>query len=117
MLILHVLLSLCFRLYTTLLSFLQYCRGVANREVPSSVMKVLLPEDGGSDEAADVERIEREQNELMQGNYAVLRNEATALVDVVSKDALHGSEVMGRGFLILRLCGLGLQMGRLTCHG
>jgi nuclear pore complex protein Nup205 len=71
-------------------------------------MKVLLPEDGGSDEAVDVERIEREQNELMQGNYAVLRNEATALVDVVSKDALHGSEVTGRGFLILRCVCLGL---------
>ncbi|GAQ82869.1 nuclear pore complex protein Nup205 [Klebsormidium nitens] len=81
------------RLYTTLLSFLQYSRGVANREVPSSVMKVLLPEDGSSDEAADVERIQREQNELMQGNYAVLRNEATALVDVVARDALQGSEV------------------------
>lgn len=56
-------------------------------------MKVLLPEDGASDEAADVERIQREQNELMQGNYAVLRNEATALVDVVARDVLHGSEV------------------------
>ncbi|GBG63334.1 hypothetical protein CBR_g37692 [Chara braunii] len=41
----------------------------------------------------DDHQLDKEQAELIQGNFAILRKEAMALTDVAAKDATHGSDV------------------------
>ncbi|KAL4195214.1 hypothetical protein AMTRI_Chr05g72240 [Amborella trichopoda] len=81
------------RQYSLLLSYFQYCRSLLNPDVPVSILYSLLAEgqDGGED--VDMQKIDNDQTELDQTNFCVLKREAKALLDVVTKDAMHGSEV------------------------
>lgn len=81
------------RLYATLVSYLNYSRGAAKWDVPPSVLRASLLDGVAGDEDSEIERVEREQAELVEGNYAILKHEAAAIVDLAARDAAHGSEL------------------------
>ncbi|KAG0620095.1 hypothetical protein M758_4G188900 [Ceratodon purpureus] len=81
------------RQYATLLSYFHYCQGMVNRDLPLSVMRALLVEGRDGEEDMEIEKLDRDQAELAQLNFSLLKRDATALVDVVSRDATNGSEV------------------------
>ncbi|BBN13132.1 nuclear pore complex protein Nup205 [Marchantia polymorpha subsp. ruderalis] len=81
------------RQYATLLSYLHYCQGMVNRDLPLSVMRTLLLEDRDGEEDVEIEKLDRDQSELAHINFTILKREATALMDLVVMDATHGSEV------------------------
>jgi len=85
--------SLRRRQYATLLSYLHYCRGMVNRDLPLSVMRALLVEGRDGEEDTEIEKLDRDLADLAQGNFSILKRDATALVDLVVKDATYGSEV------------------------
>ncbi|KAG8487816.1 hypothetical protein CXB51_018635 [Gossypium anomalum] len=65
------------RQYALLLSYFQYCQHMLVPNVPTSVLQQLLLD---------------EQDELARANFSILRKEAQAILDLVIKDATHGSE-------------------------
>ncbi|CAM6098602.1 unnamed protein product [Calypogeia fissa] len=81
------------RQYATLLSYLHYCQGMVNRDLPLSVMRTLLLDDRDGEEDVEIEKLDRDQSDLAQINFSILKREATEIVDVVVRDATHGSEV------------------------
>ncbi|KAG0486478.1 hypothetical protein HPP92_008573, partial [Vanilla planifolia] len=85
--------ALRIRQYALLLSYFQYCRNVLDPEIPRSVIGFLVSEDQGDDEL-NLQKIDKEQAELARTNFAILKKEAEAMIDVVSKDAIEGSEVL-----------------------
>ncbi|WVZ77434.1 hypothetical protein U9M48_025299 [Paspalum notatum var. saurae] len=81
------------RQYALLLSYFQYCRGILDSDVPPSVVRfLLLEEQEGSDDDFTLQKVLKEQNELAHANFSIIRKEAQAIVDLVAKDAVHGSE-------------------------
>ncbi|KAJ0987901.1 hypothetical protein J5N97_006257 [Dioscorea zingiberensis] len=80
------------RQYALLLNYFQYCRSILDPDVPASILHFLIHEEQDGDEDLSLHKIDREQAELSRANFSVLRKEAQALFDVVTKDALHGSE-------------------------
>lgn len=82
--------SLRRRQYAILLSYFHYCQGMVNRDLPLSVMRTLLV--GAGDEDMEVEKLDRDQAELAQVNFSLLKRNAAPLVDVVARDATNGSE-------------------------
>ncbi|XP_010250099.1 PREDICTED: nuclear pore complex protein NUP205 [Nelumbo nucifera] len=80
------------RQYALLLSFFQYCRHMLDPDVPASILHFLLREEQGGEEDLDLRKIDKEQAELAQANFSILRKEAQAILDLVTKDAIHGSE-------------------------
>jgi hypothetical protein len=45
------------RQYATLLSYLHYCRGMVNRDLPLSVMRALLVEGRDGEEDTEIEKV------------------------------------------------------------
>ncbi|EFJ32372.1 hypothetical protein SELMODRAFT_439663 [Selaginella moellendorffii] len=80
------------RQFASLLSYFHYCQGMVNSELSVSMMRGLLMEGQDGVEDTEFEKLEGDQAELAQMNFNMLRQEATALLDLVVKDALHGSE-------------------------
>ncbi|EFJ20872.1 hypothetical protein SELMODRAFT_443756 [Selaginella moellendorffii] len=80
------------RQFASLLSYFHYCQGMVNSELSVSMMRGLLMEGQDGVEDTEFEKLEGDQAELAQMNFNMLRQEATALLDLVCKDALHGSE-------------------------
>ncbi|XP_031385732.1 nuclear pore complex protein NUP205 isoform X2 [Punica granatum] len=79
------------RQYALLLSYFQYCGHVLDPEIPTSVIgSLLLDEQDGED--SDLEKIDKEHVELARVNFSILRKEAQGILDLVTKDAVHGSE-------------------------
>lgn len=78
------------RQYALLLSYFQYCRHMLDLDVPTAVLRLLLDEHDGED--LDLLKIDKEQAELAQANFSILRKEAQAILDLVIKDATQGSE-------------------------
>ncbi|PKU70654.1 hypothetical protein MA16_Dca018731 [Dendrobium catenatum] len=80
------------RQYGLLLIYFQYCRSILDPEIPASVLDFLLREEQGDDEL-NLQKIDKEQADLARANFAILKKEAQAVIDLVSKDAVEGSEV------------------------
>lgn len=80
------------RQYALLLSYFQYCRSMLDPDVPSSVLQYLLREELDEEDELDLQKVGKEQAELAQANFSILRKEVQAILDVVTKDALQGSE-------------------------
>ncbi|KAK8962834.1 hypothetical protein KSP40_PGU009570 [Platanthera guangdongensis] len=80
------------RQYALLLIYFQYCRSILDPEIPVSVLDFLLREEQGDDEL-NLQKIDKEQADLARANFAILKKEAQAVIDVVSRDAIEGSEV------------------------
>ncbi|XXG47855.1 hypothetical protein AAC387_Pa02g2424 [Persea americana] len=80
------------RQYALLLSYFQYCRSMLDPDVPSSVLQYLLHGEHDGEEELDLQKIDEEQAELAQANFSILRKEVQAILDVVTKDAIQGSE-------------------------
>uniref|UniRef100_A0A0E0JX12 Nuclear pore complex protein NUP205 n=1 Tax=Oryza punctata TaxID=4537 RepID=A0A0E0JX12_ORYPU len=81
------------RQYALLLSYFQYCRSILDSDVPPSVLRfLLLEEQEGDDDELGLQKVLKEQNELARSNFSVIRKEAQAIIDLVAKDAIHGSE-------------------------
>ncbi|KAL2621518.1 hypothetical protein R1flu_001723 [Riccia fluitans] len=81
------------RQYATLLSYLHYCQGMVNRDLPLSVMRTLLLEDRDGEEDGEIEKLDKDQSELAHINSTILKREATAMMNLIVMDATHGSEV------------------------
>ncbi|CAJ2632760.1 unnamed protein product [Trifolium pratense] len=79
------------RQYALLLSYFQYCLNVVDPDVPTSVLQFLLLSEQDS-EYIDLPKIDKEQAELARANFSTLRKEAQSILDLVIKDATHGSE-------------------------
>ncbi|XP_050365168.1 nuclear pore complex protein NUP205 isoform X2 [Argentina anserina] len=80
------------RQYALLLSYFQYCQHMLDPEIPSTVLQfLLLDEQEGED--LDLQKINREQADLARANFTTLRKEAQSILDLVIKDATHGSEL------------------------
>lgn len=45
------------RQYATILSYLHYCQGMVNRDLPLSVMRTLLLEDRDGEEDFEIEKV------------------------------------------------------------
>ncbi|KAJ6832491.1 nuclear pore complex protein NUP205 isoform X2 [Iris pallida] len=80
------------RQYALLLSYFQYCRSILDPDIPASVLRLLLHEEQDGEDDMNLQMIDREQAELAQSNFAILKKEGQAIIDVVTKDAIHGSE-------------------------
>ncbi|AQK69479.1 Nuclear pore complex protein NUP205 [Zea mays] len=81
------------RQYALLLSYFQYCSSILDSDVPPSVLRfLLLEEQDGDDEDITLQKVLKEHNELAHANFSIIRKEAQAIVDLVTKDAFHGSE-------------------------
>ncbi|PUZ74590.1 hypothetical protein GQ55_1G077200 [Panicum hallii var. hallii] len=81
------------RQYALLLSYFQYCRSILDSDVPPSVLRfLLLEEQEADDDDFTLQKVLKEHNELVQANFSIIRKEAQAIVDLVTKDAVHGSE-------------------------
>jgi nuclear pore complex protein Nup205 len=81
------------RQYALLLSYFQYCRSTLDSDVPPPVLRfLLLEEQEGDDDELGLQKVLKEQNELARSNFSIIRKEAQAVIDLVAKDAIHGSE-------------------------
>ncbi|CAN6243490.1 unnamed protein product [Urochloa humidicola] len=81
------------RQYALLLSYFQYCRSILDSDVPPSVLRfLLLEEQEADDDDFTLQKVLKEHNELARANFSIIRKEAQAIVDLVTKDAVHGSE-------------------------
>ncbi|KAK9269394.1 hypothetical protein L1049_001167 [Liquidambar formosana] len=79
------------RQYALLLSYFQYCQHMLDLDVPTTILQsLLLDEQDGEDR--DLLKIDKEQAELAQANFSIIRKEAQAILDLVIKDATQGSE-------------------------
>lgn len=81
------------RQYATLLSYFHYCQGLVKKDLSLSVMRALLVEGCDGEEDTEIEKLDRDQAELGQINFSILRADATALMDVVARDATNGSQI------------------------
>ncbi|XP_073116730.1 nuclear pore complex protein NUP205 isoform X3 [Elaeis guineensis] len=80
------------RQYALLLSYFQYCRSILDPDIPASVLHFLLHEEQDGDEELNLQKIDKEQAELERANFSIIRKEAEAIIDLVTKDAMQGSE-------------------------
>lgn len=80
------------RQYALLLSYFQYCQHMLDPDVPASVLQYLLREDQDGEEYMDLKKVDKEQAELARANFSILKKEAQAILNLVTKDAVHGSE-------------------------
>lgn len=79
------------RQYALLLSYFQYCGHILDPEIPTSVIgSLLLDEQDGED--AELEQIDKEHAELARANFSILKKEAHGILDLLTKDAVQGSE-------------------------
>ncbi|KAL8128568.1 hypothetical protein V2J09_017723 [Rumex salicifolius] len=81
--------SLRRRQYALLMSYFQYCQHVLDPDVPRRMLQLILAQDS---EDMDLEKLDNEQADLARSNFSILRKEAQAVLDLVIKDAIHGSE-------------------------
>ncbi|CAN1216816.1 Nuclear pore complex protein NUP205 [Linum perenne] len=75
--------------YALLLSYFQYCQHTLDPDVPTTVLQFLLLEEQDNE---DLDLIDREQAELARVNFTIIRKEGQAILDLIIKDATHGSE-------------------------
>ncbi|GLT26191.1 hypothetical protein SLA2020_012740 [Shorea laevis] len=79
------------RQYALLLSYFQYCQHILSPNIPITILQfLLLDEQDGED--SDLQKVDKEQAELARANFSILRKEAQAILDLVTKDARQGSE-------------------------
>lgn len=80
------------RQYALLLSYFQYCQHMLDPDVPASVLQYLLREEQDGDEYMDLKKVDKEQAELARANFSILKKEAQAILNLVTKDAFQSSE-------------------------
>ncbi|PIA65680.1 hypothetical protein AQUCO_00100883v1 [Aquilegia coerulea] len=80
------------RQYALLLSYFQYCQHMLDPDVPPSVLQYLLREEQDGEDYMDLQKVDKEQAELARANFSILRKEAQAILELVTKDAIQGSE-------------------------
>lgn len=81
------------RQYAILLSYFQYCRGMVDSDVSLAIKRNLLLEGQDGEDDVELQKIDKDHAELAQMNFSILKREATALFEVITKDATQGSEV------------------------
>ncbi|XP_042454349.1 nuclear pore complex protein NUP205-like isoform X2 [Zingiber officinale] len=81
------------RQYALLLGYFQYCRSILNPDVPASILRYLLSTEHDDDDELNLQKIGKEQAELEGANFSIIKKEAQAIINLVTKDAMQGSEV------------------------
>ncbi|CAN4094284.1 unnamed protein product [Withania somnifera] len=79
------------RQYALLLSYIQYCQHMLDPDLPTTVMQLLTMDEQENDDL-DLEKIVKDQTEMAHANFSIIRKEAQSLLDLIIKDATHGSE-------------------------
>ncbi|XP_052198623.1 nuclear pore complex protein NUP205 isoform X2 [Diospyros lotus] len=79
------------RQYALLLSYFQYCQHMLDPDVPTSILQFLLINEQ-STEDLDLQKMDKEQAELAQASFYILKKDAQAILDLVIRDATQGSE-------------------------
>lgn len=79
------------RQYALLLSYIQYCQHMLDPDLPTTVMQLLTMDEQENDDQ-DLEKIVKDQTEMAYANFSIIRKEAQSLLDLIIKDAIHGSE-------------------------
>ncbi|MQL73492.1 hypothetical protein Taro_005836 [Colocasia esculenta] len=79
------------RQYALLLSYFHYCRSILDPGVPAPVFRLLLHEENDGEDF-DLQKVDREQDELARVNFSMLKKEVQGILDVVTRDATQGSE-------------------------
>ncbi|PHT73635.1 Nuclear pore complex protein [Capsicum annuum] len=80
------------RQYALLLSYIQYCQHVLDPDLPTTVMQLLTTDEQENDDDPDLEKIVKDQTEMTHTNFSIIRKESQSLLDLIIKDATHGSE-------------------------
>ncbi|KAG9451145.1 hypothetical protein H6P81_011110 [Aristolochia fimbriata] len=80
------------RQYALLLSYFQYCQSMFSPNIPSAILQYLLRDEQDGEGDVDFQKVDKDQAELAQANFSILKKEAQAILDVVTRDAIHGSE-------------------------
>lgn len=90
------------RQYTTLICYLRYSQGTIDPDLSLPVMRALLLEGHDGEEDQDLEKLDKEQAELVKMNLAVIKADCVALINVLAKDIAQGSE-MGKAMALYAL--------------
>ncbi|MCO5606891.1 hypothetical protein L7F22_061082 [Adiantum nelumboides] len=90
------------RQYSTLISYLHYCQGTIDPDLSLPVMRALLLDGQDGEQDRDLEKLDKEQAELLKINLATIKTDAGALINVVAKDVSQGSE-MGKAMAFYAL--------------
>ncbi|MCO5564372.1 hypothetical protein L7F22_018032 [Adiantum nelumboides] len=90
------------RQYSALISYLHYCQGTIDPDLSLPVMRALLLESQDGEQDRDLEKLDKEQAELLKINLATIKTDAGALINVVAKDVSQGSE-MGKAMAFYAL--------------
>ncbi|KAL0346579.1 UNVERIFIED_CONTAM: Nuclear pore complex protein [Sesamum calycinum] len=69
------------RQYALLLSYFQYCRHMLDSDVPTAILQ-FLSVDEQDDGDFDLEKIDKDQAELADANFAILRKEDQAILNL-----------------------------------
>ncbi|PHU07947.1 Nuclear pore complex protein [Capsicum chinense] len=80
------------RQYALLLSYIQYCQHMLDPDLPTTVMQLLTTDEQENDDDPDLEKIVKDQTEMTHTNFSIIRKESQSLLDLIIKDATHGSE-------------------------
>ncbi|XP_070003798.1 nuclear pore complex protein NUP205 [Nicotiana sylvestris] len=79
------------RQYALLLSYIQYCQHMLDPDLPTTVLQLLTMDEQENGDL-DLEKIVKDQTEMARANFSIIRKEAQSLLDLIIKDATHGSE-------------------------
>ncbi|CAA6666415.1 unnamed protein product [Spirodela intermedia] len=79
------------RQYALLLSYFQYCRSILDPDFSGSILGFLLREEHDGEDS-DLQKVDREQAELLRANFSILKKEAQGILDLLTRDATQGSE-------------------------
>ncbi|KAK4397040.1 Nuclear pore complex protein [Sesamum angolense] len=74
------------RQYALLLSYFQYCRHMLDSDVPTAILQ-FLSVDEQDDGDFDLEKIDKDQAELADANFAILRKEDQAILNLNSPNS------------------------------
>jgi nuclear pore complex protein Nup205 len=77
------------------LSYFQYCGSILDSDVPPSVIRfLLLEEQEGDDDELTLQKVLKEQSELARANFAIIRKDAQAVIDLVSHFSVNMKEMI-----------------------
>ena len=98
------------------MSYFQYCGSILDSDVPPSVIRfLLLEEQEGEDDEVTLQKVLKEQSELARTNFAIIRREAQAVIDLVSHSSVNVKERELCNFLcVAPICQIFLAK---PCHG
>ncbi|KAM0844864.1 hypothetical protein ACQ4PT_056786 [Festuca glaucescens] len=80
-------------------------RRIHDSDVPPSVIRfLLLEEQDGDDDELTLQKVLKEQSELARANFAIIRKDAQAVIDLVSHSSVNMKEMILYALTVLVYC-------------